>query len=405
MKKLLLSVIGMYIGILAAFSQSNPQEDSVYRSRKLTFDEANIVSSYYSQDGNNAAVTGGIGSEKLTDISNSIDLKLSKYDKKYRKHSFTAEIGIDHYTSASSDQIDPKTISSASHADTRYYPSLAWTMENEKKGTTIGAGVSFSTEFDYKSVGANLNFAQKTKNRNGEFSAKLQAYFDQVSLIYPEELRASLGVGGGGGGREEHSYPSKSRNTVSGSLGWSQIVNKRLQVSLDAEVVSQQGYLGLPFHRVYFKDNTVHVENLPSSRLKIPLGLRANYFIGDKIIVRTWYRYYHDNWGINSNAAQVETVVKITPFISITPFYRFYQQTAADYFGPYQSHVAADTYYTSNYDLSNFTSNFYGAGFRIAPPKGVFGIQHVNALEIRYGHYQKTTGMNANIISLNLKFK
>ena len=405
MKKLLLSVIGMYIGILAAFSQTNSQTDSAYRPRKLTFDEANLVSSYYNQDGNNSAVTGGIGTEKLTDLSNSIDLEFSKYDKKYRKHSFTGEIGIDHYTSASSDKIDPKTISSASHADTRIYPSLGWTMENEKKGTTIGAGVSFSTEFDYKSVGANINFAQKTKNRNGEFSAKLMAYFDKVSLIYPEELRASLGAGGGGGGREDHNYATSSRNTFSGSAGWSQIINKRLQVSLDAEVISQQGYLGLPFHRVYFNDNTVHVETLPSSRLKIPVGLRANYFIGDKIIIRTWYRNYHDNWGINSNAFQLETVVKITPFLSITPFYRFYQQTAADYFAAYQAHVATETYYTSNYDLSKFNSNFYGAGFRIAPPKGVFKIQHLNALEVRYGHYQKTTGMNSNIVSLNLKFK
>jgi Tat protein secretion system quality control protein TatD with DNase activity len=70
----------------------------------LTFEEANIVSSYYKQDGNHAAVTGGIGSQQLTDISNTIDLKLSKYDKRNRKHSFIGEFGIDHYTSASSDQ-------------------------------------------------------------------------------------------------------------------------------------------------------------------------------------------------------------------------------------------------------------------------------------------------------------
>src|SRR5207237_1941741 len=141
------------------------------------------------QDGKNAAVTGGIGSEKLTDFSNTIDLKLSMYDKHNRKHSFTGDIGIDHYTSASSDKIDPSTISSASHADTRIYPSLGWTTENEKKGTTVGAGLSYSSEFDYQSFGVNLNFAKKTNNRNGEFSAKLQGYFDKVSLIYPIDLR------------------------------------------------------------------------------------------------------------------------------------------------------------------------------------------------------------------------
>ena len=178
MKKLTLAAIGMYFSILCAFSQNI--SDSSYKPRKLKFEEANFVSSYYHQDGNNSAVTGGIGSEKLTDLSNSIDIKLSTYDKHYRKHSFIFETGIDYYTSASSDMIDPHTISSASHADVRIYPSLNWTMENEKKGTTFGSGVSYSNEFDYQSIGANINFAQKTKDKNGEFSAKLQAYLDNV---------------------------------------------------------------------------------------------------------------------------------------------------------------------------------------------------------------------------------
>jgi hypothetical protein len=400
MKKLFLSVIGMYVGILSAFSQNSQYPDSAYTKRQLTFEEANFVSSYYNQNGDHSAVTGGIGTEKLSDISNSIDLKLSLYDKRGRKHSFLGEIGVDHYTSASSDKIDPHTISSASHADTRIYPSLGWTVENEQKGTTLGVGLSYSYEFDYQSFGANISFAKKTNNRMGEFSAKLQGFVDQVSLIYPIELQTP----NGSGREEENNYATTPRNSVSGNLGWSQIINKRFQVSLEAEMVYQHGYLGLPFHRVYFNDQSVHVENLPSSRLKIPLGIRANYFISDKFILRTWYRYYHDDWGINSNALQVETVVKLTPFFSITPFYRFYQQSAVDYFAAYEMHTAADIYYTSNYDLSKFNSNFFGAGFRIAPPNGVFKIQHLNAIEVRYGHYQKTTGMNSNIISLNLKF-
>jgi len=396
MKKLFLSVIGMYVMMLASFSQST-KPDSSYKSRKLTFEEANLVSSYYRQDGDHAAVTGGIGSEKLTDLSNSIDLKFIKYDRQNRKHSFTGEFGIDHYTSASSDKIDPATISSASHADTRFYPSLGWTMENEKKGTTLGAGLSSSTEFDYQSFGANLSFSKKTNNKSGELTIKAQVYLDQLKLIYPVELRQ--------GGGNNMNYGSDNRNTFSGSVSWSQIINERFQLMLEAELVYQSGYLGLPFHRVYFNDGSVHIENLPSSRLKIPLGLRANYFLGDKIILRTWYRNYRDDWGINSNALQLETVVKIGSFFSVTPFYRFYQQSAADQFAAYKIHTAVDDFYTSNYDLSKFNSNFYGAGFRTAPPKGVFKLQHLNSLELRYGHYQKTNGMNSDIISLGLKFK
>jgi hypothetical protein len=397
MKKLFLSVIGMYLTMLAAFSQGQ-KVDSPYRTRKLSFEEANIVSSYYVQDGNHAAVTGGIGTEKLTDIATSFDVKFARYDKHGRKHSFTGELGIDHYTSASSDKIDPHTISSASSADNRIYPSLQWNMENTNKGKNIGAGFAFSNEFDYNSYGFNLGFAKKTRDRNGEFSAKIQAYLDQLRLIYPIELRPN-------GSGDDDSYGTAGRNTYSGSFSWSQIINTQLQVMLEAELVYQTGYLGLPFHRVYFNDGSVHVENLPTSRMKLPLGVRASYFLGDRFILRGWYRYYHDDWGINSNAVMIETVFKVNPFFSITPYYRFYQQTAADYFGAYMEHSGADNYYTSNYSYAKFNSHFLGAGFRIAPPKGVFHIQRVNSLELRYGHYQKTTDLNANIISMHIGFR
>jgi hypothetical protein len=395
MKKITLAVLGMYFSILSAFSQNSQQADSTYKTRKLKFEEANIVSSYYQQDGDNATVTGGLGSQKLTDISTSLDLKLVRHDKSGRKHSFSVELGIDHYTSASSDKIDPTTISSASHADTRFYPSIGWTIENESNGLTAGAGLSYSSEYDYQSFGGHLNFSKKTKNRNGEFSGKLQAYIDHISAIYPIELRAALAG----------TSPDMTRNTYSGTFSWSQIINKNLQIMLEGELVYQKGWLGLPFHRVYFKDNTVHVEQLPSMRLKVPIGLRANYFVGDGVIVRAWYRYYKDDWSIQSNTLQLETSIKLNPFFSVTPFYRFYQQTAADYFATFAMHTAADDYFTSNYDLSKFNSHFYGVGFRMAPPAGVLNIQHVNTLEIRYGHYQKNIDMNANIISLHVKFK
>jgi hypothetical protein len=408
MKKICLSIIGLYIGFFAGFAQEKT-DSSKYKNHQLTFDEANIVSSYYHQNGDHSAVTGGIGTEKLTDISNSFDVKFYRYDQLFRKHTWNFEVGIDHYTSASSDLIDLKANSSASHADTRIYPSVNWTRENEKKGTTIGAGVSYSHEFDYQSYCANINFAAKTKNRNGEFSARFQSFFDQVKLVLPTELipvvAGTTSASSTSGGHHHVKYPSSSRNTFDLALSYSQEVNKRLQVMFLSDLVLQNGYLSLPFHRVYFTDGSVHQENLPSTRFKLPLGVRANYFLGDKIILRAYYRFYTDNWGLTAHTASLEMPVKITPFVSISPFYRYYIQTAIKYFAPYQEHTAADGYYTSNYDLSAFNSNFFGAGIRLTPPKGVFGIEHLNMLELRYGHYTKNINMQSNIITLNLKFK
>ncbi|MDQ0593322.1 hypothetical protein QFZ37_003324 [Chryseobacterium ginsenosidimutans] len=389
MKKIIISIIALF-GIFNAKAQENTGNE---QPKKLTFDEANLVSSYYKQDGNNSAVTGGTGTENLTDISNTIDVTMVKYDKKDRKNKFNFSVGIDHYTSASSDMIDLKANSSASHADNRIYPALSWSSENETKGTTLLAGVSFSSEFDYQSYGANVGFSQKTANKMGEFTAKFQAYLDQVKLIAPIELRTADNEGTSG------------RNTFALSLSYSQIINQNFQVEFLADGIQQTGYLSLPFHRVYFTDNSVHQEALPDKRFKIPLGVRANYFLGDKVILRAYYRYYTDDWGLKSNTFSLETPVKISPFVSVSPFYRYYSQTAAKYFAPYQQHTAFDDFYTSNYDLSKFDSHFYGAGIRFSPKNGLFGVERLNMLEIRYGHYTKSVGMQSDIISLNLRFK
>jgi Protein of unknown function (DUF3570) len=393
MRKLTLTAIGMYLGMLAAFSQNSG--DSNYRTKKLSLEEVNFVSAYYGQDGNHSAVTGGTGTEKLTDFANTIDLRLSKFDRKLRKHSFGFEMGIDHYTSASSDKVDPNTISSASHADTRFYPSLSWNVQNEKKGTTAGLSTSFSTEYDYKSFGIGANFSKTSKDNNREFSMKAQAYLDQWKVIYPIELRA-------GGSKSAGSAP---RNSFSSSLSLSQVVNQQLQVQVVAEPIYQSGLLATNYQRVYFTDGSVHYETLPGTRIKLPLGLRANYFLGDRFILRSFYRYYMDDWGVKAHTIELETPVKISPVFSISPSYRFYTQSAADYFSPYGVHQPGGTYYTSDYDLSKFNSHFYGAGFRFVPTNGIFGIQQISSAEIRAGHYSRSDGLASNIVSLHLTFK
>lgn len=404
MRKISLAAIGMYLGILSAFSQTKTTEDSsLYKSRKLNVDEVNFVSGYYHQNGNNSAVTGGIGTEKLTDFANTIELKLSKYDSKLRKQMFGFELGVDHYTSASSDKIDPRTVSSASMSDTRVYPSVSWNIQNEQKGTNFGLNASYSREFDYQSRGVGINFTKTSKDNNREFSAKLQGYFDTWKVIYPYELKPA-GYGSG-----EHRDPGKMdyspRNSFSASLSYAQVINQRMQLLFIFEPTYQKGLLATKYQRDYFTDGSERAETLPDSRFKIPLGVRANYFLGDNIIIRSFYRYYQDNWGLKAHTIELETAVKLTPFVSLSPFYRFYAQTAVDYFAPYAQHNPTETYYTSDYDLSKFTSSYFGAGIRLAPPKGVLGMQHWSSLELRYGHYDRSNGLQSDALTLHLKFK
>ena len=402
MKKIYLGVAFLCLSVLCVFAQTDSTNSSSYKSRKLKIDEVNIVSSYYHQDGNNSAVTGGIGTEKLSDFANTFDLTLTKYDKLNRLHTFDFEFGVDHYTSASSDKIDPNTISSASAADTRIYPSANWTLKDDKKNFSFGAGASFSQEYDYTSIGGNVNFSKFSKDNNREFGIKLMAFLDSWQVIYPIELRLGLNAGNeddGGSGNY------KPRNSYNASFSLSQIINTRLQLSLLLDLAYQKGQLGTLYQRVYFRDNSVHAENLPQSRFKIPIGFRMNYFAGDRFVVRSLYRFYKDDWGINAQSIELETPYKITPFFSLSPFYRFYTQTAAKQFAGFQAHVSQDNFYTSDYDLSKFTSQYAGLNLRFTSVNGILGMKKLNTFELRYGHYNRSNGLNSNNITLALKIK
>ena len=386
-----LIIIGLYMSMVSVFAQSN--DTAQYQPRKLKIDEVNFVSSYYKQDGNNAAVTGGIGSEKLTDFATTIDVQMSRVDRQHRLNSYTFELGIDTYTSASSDKVDPSTISSASSGDQRIYPSLYWNRLNTLKRSAIGATLSVSSEYDYLSIGGGVNAYKDSKDKSRQVGLRLQTYQDFVSMIYPIEQRD-----GKNGGTE-------SRNTYSATASYSQIINTRLQVLFLLDLAYQDGFLSLPFNRVYFDDTSVGIEKLPNSRLKYPASVRLNYFLGDRLIIRTFYRYYADDWGLKAHTAEIETPFKITPFVSISPFYRYYTQTSVDFFSGYAAHSKAEQFYTSDYDLSKFNSHFGGAGLRIISPDGILGIKKFNMLELRYGHYSRQTGLVSNILSLNVKFK
>ena len=416
MKKICLTVAGLYFWLLSAFSQSYNIDTSSYKNQKLKLDEVNLVSGYFNQDGNHSAVTGGIGTQKLNDVSNVIELQFVKQNPLNNKYILNFEVGFDHHTAASQAYINS---SGASRPyGNRFYPSVNWQVE-KANGFNFGVGTSLSSEVNYHSFGLDFSLGKTSKNKNTDINFKGQAYFDKVVLIEPSEFvpkpventpstytTASGNVISYGEGEHRKVHiPRTPRNTFSGSLTFSQVVNKNLQFSLIAEGVAQNGYLGLPFHRVYFTDGSEKIENLPSTRFKLPLGIRLNYFLGDKVIFRSYYRYYTDDWGIKAHTASLEVPYKISSFVSISPFYRYYIQTASTYFAPYAQHQASDPYYTSNYNLSAFTSQFFGVNVRITPEKGVFHIPFFNMVELRYGHYTQTTGLQANNIGINFRFK
>ena len=359
--------------------------------------DINFLSSYYDQDGDNAAVTGGTGSEKLSTISNILLVNIPIAEDK----AVNAYMGADYYTSASSDMID-NNMSSASRHDLRGFSTLSFTKLNFKRNESYTVKVGFSAESDYVSFISGLTYTKAWNESNSELSISTQAFIDSWELIYPKELRGRV------------SLPTRNRQSYNGQITFSQILTQRSQMSISAEAILMKGALSTPFHRVYFSDISQHdIERLPSSRLKIPLSIRFNFYPVDNLVLRSYYRFYTDDFGIKGHTVEFEFPIKANQVLTLSPFYRYHTQTAADYFSPFETHLSSSEFYTSDFDLSALSSNKYGLGIKYYPLYGLlrskpfYQSQRVfmmKYLEFRGAYYQRSTGLNAYIGSLNIGF-
>ena len=412
-----------------------PVSPSVPVSRAADETTIDIIGGYYQQTGSHGAVEGGRGTQQLTDVPPAIIVNVP-LDTVSR---LSVNVGADFYASASTDRID-FALSTPSARDVRVHGDFGYSREQRAKGTIWGVGAGVSKEYDYLSFNAAGSFAKTSRDGNRQLSVAGQVFFDQVTLITPIELREP------GNGRGKSQYGTDTRQTYNFTATYSQVLTKRLQAAISTELVSQNGLLSTPFHRVYFKDNpaqntiptlndnfiprfatAARIENLPRARFKYPVSLRLNYYASDLVQIRGFYRFYNDNFGITAHTFEVELPVKVTPFFVVYPFYRYHTQTAANYFAPFAQHSISDPYFTSDYDLAAFAANKVGLGLRYSPVYGIgrFHVPGKNAqglprvmrlrsLDLRYANYQQTgssiytaadrADLKANIITFDLSF-
>ncbi|MEN8928784.1 MAG: DUF3570 domain-containing protein [Flavobacteriales bacterium] len=450
--------------VVNGFSQEEIDTTKVFKKRVLETIEINLLSSYYSQDGNNASVTGGIGSEKLLDNTPTINIAIPLNEDDV----LTIDAGISAYTSASSGNLDPfdkigeglyKNVASpwvessgASNADIWVSGNVSYSHSSDDRDKIWGVNANMAIEYDYSSIGFGGNYTQYFNEKNTSFGMKASVFLDRWKPETPIELR--------NGGRQSRYLTntdffdesgvainkndpnawrpfqnelvtSNNRNSYTLSFSFSQILSRNSEIAMTFDLASQQGWLSNPMQRVYFKDkpnfyvgnsNSISqygesstsdvfhladdIERLPDNRLKLPIGVKFNYYINEYLVAKTSLRYYADNWGLTSQTVQLTLPIKISRKFTLTPSYRFYNQTAADHFAEYDENLSTQTYYTSDFDLSGFTANQYSLGIRYSDILSDFNIWkfELKNIELKYSYYDRSNGLHANIITFSTKF-
>ncbi len=398
----------IYFAVLLAFPGICPAVFAQDSSKvKLEDIEVNFLYSYYQQDGNHSPVTGGRGTEKLDNNAPSLNINIPIDSSR----SINIDGGVDFYSSASSDNINnpylnPNHVSGASGFDERSYAYVTYKKKKGKIEKGITGGASF--EWDVFSYSAGVSWSINSKDKNRSFGFKSKYFFDDWKLIYPMEHRI--------GGVEY--LPTDKRHSVNTSFIYSTHLGKRLTALIAWDFVYQNGILSTPFHRVYFQgvdqlDATQRsvIERLPGQRMKYPLGVRLNYHVTNFMILKGFYRYYADSWGLTGHTFELTVPLKVSQSLRLYPFYRFNQQNQAMYFAPYQVHSGNESYYTSDFDLSTFTSHKYGMGMSYAPLFGLAEFKYfkgrkaqLKSIGLRYANYRRSDGLRAGVVTFGAQF-
>ena len=271
---------------------------------------------------------------------------------------FTRPSGNDSYT------VQPGEIPlDDTFRDTRVAVNGTWKQPlNRLTLLTLGANVS--KEYDFLSTAGSAQISRDFNQKNTTLTAGVSAEFDQVDPVGGVPIPFAAMAPAGNPQPREGS--GESKQVLDALLGVTQVVNRRTLMQFNYSLSRASGYLTDPYKILSRVDPITGAtvdyvyENRPDSRLKHAFYWLTRYHLG-RDVASASYRYFFDDWGVKSHTLDLNYNWKISDRQHLEPQFRFYSQSAADFYRvnlfsgePLPSEASAD------YRLAKFNGFTYG---------------------------------------------
>lgn len=259
------------------------------------------------------------------------------------KYSVSANYYMDMVSSAS---IDVVTTASP-YTETRTQMSAGFDALNGK--TQYSVNFTNSDENDYTANSASLDISQDMFGDLTNVSFGFGRGWDEVRKRGDTDFAEPI-----------------DRSTY--RVGVSQILTPKLMMGFNYELVTDEGFLNNPYRSVRYLDPgsasgfAFQPEVYPNTRTSSAASLNARYYLPYRAAVHGEYRFFTDTWGIAANTVQVgytqpwrkEWIFEFT--------YRWYDQSAADFYADLFPRQDAQNFLARDKELSTFTSHMIGLG-------------------------------------------
>jgi hypothetical protein len=258
-------------------------------------------------------------------------------------YSVSANYYVDMVSSAS---IDVMTTASP-YEETRKQGSLAVDALNGKTQYTLS--FTNSDENDYTANTASFDVSQALFGELTTLSMGFSRGWDEVRKRGDNEFEEPV---------DRRSY----------RVGLSQIVTPKLMLGLGYETITDDGFLNNPYRSVRYVDAdnpagfAFQPEVYPSTRTSNAVALNARYFLPYRAAVSGEYRWFTDTWGIDANTVRLGYTHPLGERWVIEGGYRWYDQSAADFYSDLFPRRDAQNFLARDKELSTFTSHMLSVG-------------------------------------------
>jgi hypothetical protein len=278
------------------------------------------------------------------------------------------------------------------------------TLETDLKSGrhTLRPGLALSYESDYESVAPSLNYLLDFNQRNTTLQLGVAHNFDRLT------------------GGTYLGPDTEQKDSTDFLAGLTQVLTASTLFNATLTFGTAEGYLSDPYKGFRFTGypdpDALFPEQRPGHRTKQIVSVSLNQFLeGLQGSPELIYRFYHDSFGVFAHTGTLEWFQKIGKHLVVSPLFRFYQQSAADFYrlsfdadpsdpsNPNNALIPRS--YSSDYRLSKLRTLTYGL-------RATLRVRTWLSLEAAYKRYEmrgldgRTAASNypeANVWTLGLR--
>ncbi|MGD8498301.1 MAG: DUF3570 domain-containing protein [Chromatiales bacterium] len=179
-------------------------------------------------------------------------------------------------------------------------------------------------------------------------------------------------------------------------VGLTQVLTKDAIMSLNYELVTDEGFLNNPYRNYRYCSDpdptpictqaSFAPEKYPNTRTSNAAALRASYFLPYRASIRGYYRFFTDTWDINAHTFELGYTQPLFGRWTLDAKARYYTQNSAEFYSDLFPFQDSQNFMARDKELSEFNSYTVGAGITYEFLQNTWGFIDKGTLNFFYDY-------------------